>query len=190
MINISVFASGSGTNFQALTDYFLERKNICINILLCNRPGAAVLDRASKANIKSFVFTRHELENSSKVLNFLVDHNTHFIVLAGFLLKIPDNILRVFPDRIINIHPALLPKYGGKGMYGMRVHEKVISSGDSFSGITIHMVNEEYDKGNIISQHTCEIKQDDTPATLAERIHQLEYYWYPRIIEKLLVSDR
>ncbi len=189
MINIAVFASGSGTNFQSIVSYFSGHANIRVNLLLCNRPGAGVLERAKKADIDNFVFTRYDLENTGKVLDVLLEYDTHFIVLAGFLLKIPLNILKAFPDRIVNIHPALLPKYGGKGMYGIRVHEAVISSGDRYSGITIHMVNEEYDKGNIVSQHSCEVKQDDTPQTLAERVHKLEHYWYPRVIEKLLENN-
>ncbi|MFP4366184.1 MAG: phosphoribosylglycinamide formyltransferase [Bacteroidales bacterium] len=189
MINIAVFASGSGTNFQALVDYFSDNRDINISLLLCNRPGAMVLERAERAGIKNFVFTRQELENTSVVKDIMESHNIHFIVLAGFLLKIPKNILETWSDRIVNIHPALLPKYGGKGMYGMKVHKAVIESGDRFSGITIHMINEEYDKGNIVSQHTCEVREDDTPESLAGRIHELEHYWYPRIIEKLLVTD-
>ncbi|MFO7923116.1 MAG: phosphoribosylglycinamide formyltransferase [Bacteroidales bacterium] len=189
MINIAVFASGSGTNFQALVDYFSGNKYIEIKLLLCNRPGAAVLSRAEKAGIDNYVFTRQELERSTKVKDILKKYNIHFIVLAGFLLMIPKDIIKAWPDRIVNIHPALLPKYGGKGMYGMNVHEAVISSGDRFSGITIHMVNEEYDRGSIVSQHTCEVKEDDTPESLAGRIHKLEHHWYPRIIEKLLVAD-
>ena len=186
MINIAVFASGSGTNFQSVVNYFSSNKDIFVRLLLCNRKGAFVLERAAKAGIESFVFTKEELENSSVVLDVLDEYKIHFIVLAGFLLKIPKNILAAFPDGIVNIHPALLPKYGGKGMYGSLIHEAVLSSGDKFSGITIHMVNEEYDKGSIISQHTCEIRNDDTADTLAQRIHKLEHYWYPRVIEKLL----
>lgn len=148
-----------------------------------------MLDRAKKANIDSFVFNRDDLFNTGKVLDILNSYNIHFIVLAGFLWKIPGNIIKAYPDKIVNIHPALLPKYGGKGMYGMRVHEAVISSGESFSGITIHMVNEEYDKGSIVSQHTCDVKPDDTPQSLAGRIHKLEHYWYPRVIEKLVEVD-
>ncbi len=187
VINIAVFASGSGTNFQALADYFSGHARIAIRLLLCNRQEAAVIERAAKAGIDHYVFSRHELENTGKVKDILVEYDIHFIVLAGFLLKIPGNILKAWPDRIVNIHPALLPKYGGKGMYGMKVHQSVIMSGERFSGITIHMINEEYDKGSIVSQHTCEVKKEDTAETLAERIHQLEHYWYPRIIEKLLL---
>ncbi len=189
MVNISVFASGSGTNFQSIVNYFSGHEHIRINLLLSNRSGAAVLERAKKANIDRIVFTRDDLFSTGKVLDILKSYNTHFIVLAGFLWKIPDNIIKAYPDKIVNIHPALLPKYGGKGMYGMRVHEAVISSGEKYSGITIHIVNEEYDRGSIVSQHTCDVDPDDTPQSLAERIHKLEHYWYPRVIEKLVEFD-
>jgi phosphoribosylglycinamide formyltransferase 1 len=188
VINIAVFASGSGTNFQALADYFAGHTRIRVKLLLCNRKHAPVLERAARANIDCYSFSRHELECTDRVMDILTQYNIDFIVLAGFLLKIPDNILRSWPDRIINIHPALLPKYGGKGMYGMNVHQAVLSSGDRVSGITIHMINEEYDKGNVVSRHTCEVRRDDTPESLAARVHKLEHYWYPRIIERLLVS--
>jgi phosphoribosylglycinamide formyltransferase 1 len=189
VINIAVFASGSGTNFQAIADYFSNHERIAVNLLLCNKPGALVLKRAQQLGISTHVFNRHELEETGKVVEVLEKHNIEFIALAGFLLRIPANILQTWPEAIVNIHPALLPKYGGKGMYGMRVHQAVIESGDQFSGITIHMINEEYDKGSIISQHTCLVKADDTPETLASRIHELEHYWYPRIIEKLLADN-
>jgi phosphoribosylglycinamide formyltransferase 1 len=189
VINIAVFASGSGTNFESLVNYFQNHNHISIKLLLCNRKGAPVLERAARSGIESLVFTEDDLVNSSRVLEALTAHNIHFIVLAGFLLKIPKSILEAYPDGVINIHPALLPKFGGKGMYGKRVHEAVLSSGDRFSGITIHMVNEDYDKGSTVSQHTCEIMKDDTPHTLADRIHRLEHYWYPRVIEKLLIGD-
>ncbi|TVR73616.1 MAG: phosphoribosylglycinamide formyltransferase [Marinilabiliales bacterium] len=189
MINLAVFASGSGTNFQAITDYFAGHDRIGVKLLLCNRPDARALHRAREAGVDSFVFTPDELYHGDAVLKALRRHNIDFIVLAGFLLKIPGNILAAFPERIVNIHPALLPKYGGKGMYGMRVHKAVIEAGDKFSGITVHMVNEDYDSGSIVSQHTCEVRQDDTPESLAERVHKLEHHWYPRIIGRLLDED-
>lgn len=189
MINIAVFASGSGTNFQSIVNYFSGHKEISVRLLLCNRKSAPVLERAAKYGIPSIVFSSQELDNTDKVLTGLDNYHIHFIVLAGFLLKIPNNILDAYPEGIVNIHPALLPKFGGRGMYGLHVHQAAISSGDRFSGITIHMINEEYDKGSIVSQHTCEIRPDDIPQSLAERIHKLEHYWYPRIIEKLLVGD-
>jgi phosphoribosylglycinamide formyltransferase 1 len=190
VINIAVFASGSGTNFQAIADYFSGHKDICVKLLLCNKPEALALERARGMGIATHVFTRHELEETTKVVEVLEKHEIHFIALAGFLLKVPDNILKGWPGAIVNIHPALLPGYGGKGMYGMRVHQSVIESGDRFSGITIHMINEEYDKGSIISQHTCMVEENDTPGSLASRIHELEHHWYPRIIEKLLTGDK
>ncbi len=189
MINIAVFASGSGTNFQAIADYFSGHSEISVKLLLSNRENAYALERAARANIDTFVFSRQELDNTDRVPSVLKKYDIHFIALAGFLLRIPENILRGWPDRIVNIHPALLPKYGGKGMYGMRVHQAVIDAGDRFSGITIHMINEEYDKGSSVFQHTCEVKKDDNPESLAARIHQLEHYWYPRIIERLLLND-
>jgi phosphoribosylglycinamide formyltransferase 1 len=189
VINIAVFASGSGTNFKAIADYFAGHQHITIRLLLCNRRQAPVLERAASLNIASYVFSREELENSEKISGVLVEYEIDFIVLAGFLLKIPELILKKWPERIINIHPALLPKYGGKGMYGLNVHKAVLKAGDRISGITIHMIDEKYDKGSIITQHTCDVKNDDTPETLAERIHQLEHYWYPRIIEKLLIPQ-
>lgn len=189
MINLAVFASGSGTNFQAIVDYFSGHKLIRVKLLLCNRAGAGVLERARNAGVDSIVFTSGDLRCGNIVPDALIRYDIDFIVLAGFLLKIPGNILNAYPDRIVNIHPALLPKYGGKGMYGLHVHKAVIDAGEKFSGITIHMVNEEYDKGSIVSQHTCEVYPDDTPELLAARIHKLEHYWYPRIIEKLLVTD-
>jgi phosphoribosylglycinamide formyltransferase 1 len=187
VINIAVFASGSGTNFQAIADYFTGHQVIRIKLLLCNRPGAPVLERAAASNIPGIIFSRTELENTERIKDLLLENEIDFIVLAGFLLKIPDHILKGWPGRIINIHPALLPKYGGKGMYGLNVHRSVIQSGDRISGITIHMINDEYDKGSIIFQHACDVKKDDTPETLAARIHLLEHHWYPRVVEKLLL---
>jgi phosphoribosylglycinamide formyltransferase 1 len=189
VINIAVFASGSGTNFQAIADYFSGHEEIAVKLLLCNKPEALVLERARRLGIATHVFTRQELEETTQVVEVLERHDIHFIALAGFLLKIPENILKGWPGAIVNIHPALLPKYGGKGMYGLRVHQSVIESGDNFSGITIHMINDEYDKGSIVSQHTCLVEAGDTPEALASRIHELEHHWYPRIIEKLLIGD-
>ncbi len=189
MINIAIFASGSGTNFQATANYFAGHARVRVKLLLCNRPDARALQRARESGVDSFVFTRDELYRGDAVLRALRGNDIDFLVLAGFLLKIPGNILAAFPERIVNIHPALLPKYGGKGMYGMRVHNAVIEAGDKFSGITIHMVNEDYDSGSIVSQHTCEVREDDTPESLAQRVHKLEHHWYPRVVEKLLGED-
>ncbi len=146
------------------------------------------LYRAEKHNIPTCIFSRDEFYKSDKVVELLKDEKIDLIVLAGFLWLVPLNLIRAFPDKIINIHPALLPKYGGKGMYGMHVHQAVIDSGDAESGISIHYVNEKYDEGKIIFQARCKIDRDDTPETLAEKIHQLEYEYFPKVIEELTIN--
>lgn len=155
---------------------------------MSNRSDAYVLERAKKLNIPSICFSRAELYETDLVLNLLKAENPALIVLAGFLWLLPDIIIRNFPGRIINIHPALLPKYGGRGMYGSKVHEAVVAAGEKESGITIHYVNEKYDEGDIIFQARSPVLPDDTPETLAQRIHELEYRYYPEVIEKLLAS--
>ena len=187
MINVSIFASGSGTNAEKIMEFFEHDPDIEVRSVFCNKPDAYVLERAKKFGVSTEVFDKRELESPffCKKLDF---HQTDFIVLAGFLLKIPDHVIRAFPDRIINIHPSLLPKHGGKGMYGQRVHEAVLAAGDKQSGITIHLVNENYDEGRTLSQQTCEVKPDDTPDTLADRIHALEHYWFQRIVNLYILS--
>ena len=157
-----------------------------VSIVLSNKPDAMVLERSARFNVKSRVFDRDEFFKSSKITDLLLDLEIDLVVLAGFLWLIPEDLIRIFPERIINIHPALLPKYGGKGMYGRHVHEAVIASGDRESGISIHYVNEVYDEGRIIFQEKCEVKPGDTPELLAQRIHRLEHKHYPLVIEKLL----
>ncbi|MCK9218888.1 MAG: phosphoribosylglycinamide formyltransferase [Bacteroidales bacterium] len=188
MYRIAVFASGNGSNAQRIIEYFDHHPQIKVEIILSNNPAAYVLERAKKLGIPSFVFNRHEFYESDIIPDFLAARNINYIVLAGFLWLVPVNILRSYDHRIINIHPALLPKYGGKGMYGMKVHEAAISAGDPESGITIHFVNEKYDNGAIIFQAKCEISKGDTPNRLAEKIHQLEYRYFPEIIEQVLTS--
>lgn len=189
MEKIAIFASGSGTNAQRIIEYFKDHPSISVDLVLSNNPEAFVLTRAKSSGISSVIFTRKEFFESEKVLTILKQHQITFIVLAGFLWLIPDYLLREYAGRIVNIHPALLPKYGGKGMYGMRVHESVINSGDKESGITIHMVNERYDEGHIIFQSRCKVEPDDTPESLAKKIHALEYEHYPRIIESIIITD-
>ncbi|HDR88503.1 MAG TPA: phosphoribosylglycinamide formyltransferase [Bacteroidetes bacterium] len=183
MKHIAVFASGTGTNAENLIRHFRKHPHCRVNLVLCNKPGAGVLDRAARLGVKSMVFTRQDLYETGRVLNLLKEHRVDFIVLAGFLWLIPQPVLEAFPGRIINIHPALLPAYGGKGMYGRRVHEAVINNRDKKSGVTVHLVNEEYDAGNILFQEECDVLPGDTPDTLAERVHQLEYEYYPRVVE-------
>lgn len=186
MKNVAIFASGSGTNAQAIIEYLHQRKVARVSCILSNNRDAYVLKRAKDNQIPSYTFNRDEFYHSDKIVTILRKNSVDFIVLAGFLWLIPEYLINLFPDRIINIHPALLPKYGGKGMYGMKVHQAVIANNESKSGISIHYVNEKYDEGNIIFQATCEVDPNDTPEDLAARIHQLEYAHFPRIVEKLV----
>jgi phosphoribosylglycinamide formyltransferase-1 len=186
MKNIAIFASGSGTNAQNIAEYFKTIKKIHVSLILSNRPDAFVLDRAKKLGIPSLVFTRKDFYESDRILNVLRENEIDFIVLAGFLWLIPDNLLKAFPRRIINIHPALLPKYGGKGMYGEKVHQVVIRSGDKQTGITIHYVNDHYDEGEIIFQDLLDILPEDTAESIAQKVHSLEYKHFPRVIEEVI----
>jgi phosphoribosylglycinamide formyltransferase 1 len=185
---IAIFASGSGSNAQRIAEYFAGKGVLEISAIYCNNPKAFVLERAKLLGIPAIVFDRQTFYNSTETIEDLHCRNVDWIILAGFLWLVPDNILKAFPKRIINIHPALLPKYGGKGMYGMKVHEVVIKSGDSESGITIHYVNEHYDKGDIIFQAKCKLTNEDTPERLASKIHMLEYEHFPRVIGELVIS--
>ncbi len=186
MSNIAIFASGAGSNAENIASFFSGDANVSICCILCNNPNAFVIERAKRLDIPCHVFTRKELCNTAEVLNILAHYHIDIIVLAGFLLKIPASLIEKYPHRIINIHPALLPKFGGKGMYGFHVHQAVIDSGDSVSGITIHYVDEHYDEGTTIFQAKCQVTQDDTVETLAAKIHQLEHEHYPRVIQELI----
>lgn len=186
MKNIALFASGSGSNAENIALWFQNRSDVSIRFILSNKKDAFVLQRARKLNIPAMVFNREQFYQTDEILDILRKNSIDLIVLAGFLWLVPGNILKAFPNRIINIHPALLPKYGGKGFYGSIVHEAVIQSGDKESGITIHYVNEIYDAGQIIFQARCPVDPSDTPETLAQKVHQLEYAYYPLVIEKLL----
>ena len=186
MRKIAIFASGSGTNAQNIIEYFLNSNSIEVSLILSNKADAYVLERAKKLNVSTFSFTSKELKETNIVLETLENHKIDFIVLAGFLLMIPENLIKKFPNKIINIHPALLPKYGGKGMYGNKVHESVIDAKDTESGISIHYVNEKYDEGQIIFQAKCNIDKHDNAESLAQKIHKLEYKHYPKIIEDIV----
>jgi phosphoribosylglycinamide formyltransferase 1 len=187
MKRIAIFASGSGTNAQKIIEYFSASKEIFVDSLWSNNENAYALIRAEKLGIETFTFDSDEFYRSNEILDRLYDHRIDMIVLAGFLWLVPRNLTELFT--VINIHPALLPKYGGKGMYGMNVHKAVLASKDKESGITIHRVNQDFDKGKIIFQATCPILPKDTPETLAARIHELEYQHYPRVIEEILLND-
>lgn len=186
MKQVTIFASGSGSNAENIINFF-KKSNLCeVNLILCNNPKAFVLERAKNHNISAITFNRSAFYTQNHILNLLNQVQPDLIVLAGFLWKMPENIVNAFPDKIVNIHPALLPKYGGKGMYGHHVHEAVVTNKETESGITIHYVNENYDEGNIIFQASCAVTPNDTPDDVAAKIHELEYTHFPVIIEKLL----
>ena len=184
--NIAIFASGSGTNAENIIRYLQENDFIRVALVLSNRSDAYVLERANRLKVPSKVFLKDDWISGEQILALLREYNIDFIVLAGFLVRVPDVLLHAYPDKIINIHPALLPKFGGKGMYGDRVHEAVVTAGEKESGITIHYINEHYDEGNTIFQAKCPVLPEDSPADVAKKVHSLEYEYYPQVIEKLL----
>ena len=186
MKKIAIFASGSGSNAENIIQYFLSKPEISVDSVFCNVAEVYVLKRAEKYNIPTFLFNREDLKNQEKVLQILQERQIDFIVLAGFLWLMPSFIVSAFPNRIINIHPALLPHHGGKGMYGMKVHEAVIAAGEKESGITIHYINNQYDKGDPIFQARCPVEAGETPESLAKKVHALEYAHFPRVIEEIL----
>ncbi|HKL08935.1 MAG TPA: phosphoribosylglycinamide formyltransferase [Bacteroidales bacterium] len=188
MKKIAVLASGSGTNAENLINFFKENKKIEISYIFSNNKNAYVIQRAKNHGIKHYIFSRTEFYNTTNILQILQKNNIDFIVLSGFLWLIPDYLIKNYPARIINIHPALLPKYGGKGMYGMNVHKAVIQNNEKESGITIHYVNNEYDKGDIIFQARCAINKDDTAETMAKKVHELEYRHFPKVIENIITN--
>lgn len=185
MNKIAIFASGSGTNAENIVRYFSSSKIVKVDIILTENPTALVIERAKRLGVDYYIFSIDELKNGG-ITNLLDSRKVDFVVLAGFLKLIPASFIDIYRKRIVNIHPALLPKYGGKGMYGMHVHRAVIEAGDSESGITVHLVNEKYDEGDIIFQAKCPVIPCDKPETLAERIHSLEYEHYPAVIERLI----
>ena len=188
MRNLVVLASGSGSNAENIIRFFKLSKNIKVSYLLSNKPDAYALQRAKALGVNTMVFDRDDFYNNGKVAIFLREQQPDLIVLAGFLWLVPQEIIKDFPNRIINIHPALLPKYGGKGMYGDKVHRAIIENGESESGITIHFVNEKYDEGSTIFQARCILSADETASSLAEKIHNLEHEHFPRVIQQVLES--
>ncbi len=185
MHSLIIFASGKGSNAQAIIDYFKENKKARVSLIVSNKADAGVLDIARREHIP-FLVVDKETFRETLLIEQLQEHNPSLIVLAGFLWKIPDALVQAFPNKIVNIHPALLPNYGGKGMYGHNVHNAVLHAKESESGITIHYVNEVYDSGNIIVQARCPVHSSDTADSLAARIHHLEHFYFPRSIEFLL----
>ncbi len=189
MKNIVLFASGSGSNVENIIQYFQDRPNVTIASVLTNRRDAKVLDRCNRLNISSLCFNKIAFQQTDCVLDILKETDPDLIILAGFLWKIPKKIIAAFPNKIVNIHPALLPKYGGKGMYGFNVHTAVKENREKESGITIHYVNENYDEGAIIHQAKTEILPDDDPENIAAKVQALEYEHFPKVIEKLLFEQ-
>jgi len=189
MKNIAIFASGSGTNAENITKYFSEDDKIKVAVVLSNNKNVGVHARVNKLGIPSFVFTRDEFVEGSPILAKLEEYHIDLIVLAGFMNKISDSLLKTYPEKIINIHPALLPKHGGKGMYGMHVHEAVVAAGEKESGITIHYIDSRYDHGKIIFQAKCSVLPTDTPEDVATKVHALEYAHYPHVIKELLTDQ-
>lgn len=188
MRNIAILASGSGTNAENIINYFSNKNSAKVSLVMSNKRHAMVLKRAETHNIRTVFFEHKEFYITGKVLRYLGLYKIDFVVLAGFLWLVPENITEPYSGRIINIHPALLPAYGGKGMFGEAVHKAVIGNHDTESGITIHYVNKMYDQGDIIFQKKCKVDPADTPGSLAEKVHALEYLHYPKIIEDLVIK--
>ena len=190
MTQIALFASGNGTNAENIGIYFANSTHMKVSLVISNKTDAFVHERAKALEIPSYSFTNEQFREGTHILSLLLRNKIDFIVLAGFLLKVPNLLLRKYPNRIINIHPALLPKYSGKGMYGDWVHKKVIEMRDSKSGITIHYVNEKYDEGEIIFQQTCNIDPADNYEDVARKVHELEYKFFPQIIEDVIIRNK
>ena len=186
MTRIAIFASGSGSNAENIIRYFSDNKSVKVVLVLSNKSRSGVLIRAQLHNIPTFIFTKNDLNECSKVHDVLKDYNASMIVLAGFLLKIPLYMIEAYPNSILNIHPALLPKYGGKGMYGMNVHTAVVENKEEKTGITIHYVNENYDEGAIIFQATCDIDEHDLPEDVKTKVQALELRHFPSVIESII----
>ncbi|MAU17786.1 MAG: phosphoribosylglycinamide formyltransferase [Muricauda sp.] len=186
MKRIVIFASGSGSNAENIISFFRDKPKVTVAAVLTNKKSAKVLERCDRLGVPAFYFNKSAFKDSDAVLHFLHGLNTDLIVLAGFLWKIPSNLIDAFPNKIINIHPALLPKYGGKGMYGDRVHQAIKENKEVETGITIHYVNENYDEGAIIFQAKTAVETSDDVDTIAQKVHQLEYEHFPKVIEKLL----
>ncbi len=190
MKHLAVFASGSGTNAERIFERFRDHSSIRVTVLLTNNPNAGAIARAARFNIPVEIFERSALTQTNRVLEKLRSYQVDWIVLAGFMLMVPPGLIDAFPNRIVNIHPALLPAYGGKGMYGMHVHQAVVEAKEEVTGITIHYVNENYDEGAVIFQVSCGVQPYDTAETVAEKVHHLEHEYYPRIIEETIEYER
>lgn len=187
MTRLAILASGSGSNAEKIMEHFQHSSKVQVALVASNKADAFVLERAKKFGVPTFTFTRKEMD-AGVLLTKLQEEKIDWVILAGFLLKIPDELIRAFPEHMINIHPALLPNYGGKGMYGSFVHEAVKAAGDTETGITIHLVNEHYDEGKIIFQASTVVHPEDTPEDIAQKVHALEHRYFPEVIESLVAS--
>ncbi len=189
MKRIILLASGSGSNVENIITYFGKHEQVAVSAVLTNKNTAYVLERCKKLKVPALYFNKTAFLDTSVVFDFLIAQNPDLIVLAGFLWKIPQELVTAFPNKIVNIHPALLPKYGGKGMYGTKVHEAVKENGETETGITIHYVNENYDEGGIIHQAKTNISPHDTPKQIAEKVQALEYEHFPKVLENILLKN-
>ena len=187
-VRLAILGSGNGTNAQRITEYLSGSNAVEVACIIYNKRDAYIATRARNLGIEAVYFGRDDFYNSDRVVNYLREHRIDWVILAGFLWLVPQNILQAYPQRVINIHPALLPKHGGRGMYGERVHESVIASHETESGITIHIVDENYDRGTTLFQARCAVNPDDTPDSLAHKVHELEYQYFPQIIEKTVLG--
>lgn len=188
-VRLAIFASGSGSNAENIICFFSAEKRVEIGLIISNRAEAQVHERAKRLCVPSFTYSRETLTDGSILSKMLKNERIDFIILAGYLMKIPTELISAYPNRIINIHPALLPKFGGKGMYGNRVHQSVIDAKEQESGITIHIVNENYDEGSIVFQAKCPVFPDDSAEDVAARVHELEYKHYPEVIGNMLQKE-
>ena len=187
-VNLAILASGNGTNAQQIAEYFMDRDDVVVRTIIYNKRDAYVATRAKNLGIESHYFNRHDFMETDVVLDFLRERKIDYVILAGFLLLVPNNLLQAFPNRIVNIHPALLPKYGGNGMYGHHVHEAVVANHERETGITIHVVDHRYDCGTTLFQARCEVSPTDTPDDVAAKIHLLEKEYFPRVIDAFIFN--
>ena len=189
MKHIAIFASGGGTNAEAIIGHFKNDPEVEISLIVSNNADAFVLERARNHSIPSIIINRKEFRGTEQLLDDLNSYNIDLIVLAGFMWLVPEYLVKAYENRMVNIHPTLLPKYGGKGIYGMNAHSAVKAVGESETGITIHWVNEHYDEGGIILQKSCMVDPDDSPEQIAEKVHLLEYEYYPQVIESIIKNN-
>ncbi|GAB2778559.1 phosphoribosylglycinamide formyltransferase [Rhabdobacter roseus] len=188
MKRIAIFASGSGSNAEKIAQYFAPKPGVEVSLILTNNPQAGVIQRARSLHIPVVVFDRKAFYDTDRIVQLLQNQKIDLLVLAGFMMLVPEALVAAFPNRMLNIHPALLPQYGGKGMYGHYVHEAVVAAGERQSGITIHFVNERYDEGQVVFQSTCPVEPGDTPADVARKVQVLEHEHYPRVVEEVLAD--